>query len=536
MSSEGGISRGEGTGAGGGPSNVNESLHEIPEPSRHELLLLLRVEQEDGRPLPVGTYTERCVNLQIVHWTGIHPIRSTRINPLDTVVEFAAEVPIVAVAQQLHMIREWEEVPVTVSCIMGRREYIMDVCRQKSMLIEQRGEAEREIEKTKTETRHQKETLSQLVDRVNQQARLIGELQTQSLQGSMTRIPSDQPSHHHHEERYKTTKTPDLPIFSGELPTPKGEVEFDNWIFQIKSLQKTFTDDAIRNAVVANARGIAKTVVRAVGYDTELSLMISHLEDRFGLGETNDMLLLEFHQMSQGVHEKVQDFGSKLECKFKILQERFPGRYAAVQLKDRFFSGLQDKMRDSMRFLYMQEDCTFSKLLKAAMIAEAESKPRVTAKVKAANADTNTNDNNPELSSIQSQLDSMSKILKGRNLTKMRNRMLKVVPRRVTTPNLLKLNLKTSPRDLLCPQQALSLGVGLQSNATGVWAGATSCATAQTRNQFKVALNGKTCMGRWLRRVHPFPRRRGTPKTHSNFQGHGGWGVWSKYGSRATVP
>ena len=68
----------------------------------------------------------------------------------------------------------------------------------------------------------------------------------------------------------------------------------------------------------------------------------------------------------------------------------------------------------------MQEDCTFSKLLKATMIAEAESKPRVTAKVKAANADTNTNDNNSELSSIQSQLNSMSKILRGRNLTKMR--------------------------------------------------------------------------------------------------------------------
>ena len=45
------------------------------------------------------------------------------------------------------------------------------------------------------------------------------------------------------------------------------------------------------------------------------------------------------------------------------------------------------------------------------MIAEAESKPRVTAKVKAATADTNTNNNNQELSSIQSQLDSMSKIL-----------------------------------------------------------------------------------------------------------------------------
>ena len=89
-------------------------------------------------------------------------------------------------------------------------------------------------------------------------------------------------------------------------------------------------------------------VVRAVGYDAELPEMISRLEDRFGLGETNDNLLLEFQQMVQGPNEKVQDFGSKLECKFKILQKRFPSRYAAVQLKDRFFSGMHDKMCDSM--------------------------------------------------------------------------------------------------------------------------------------------------------------------------------------------
>ena len=117
------------------------------------------------------------------------------------------------------------------------------------------------------------------------------------------------------------TKAPDLPVFSGELPTPEGEAEFDKWIFQIKSLQQSYTDPAIRNAVVSNVRGIAKTVVRAVGNDIELSNMILHLENRFGLGETNDTLLLEFHQMVQGPNEKIQDFGSKLECKFKILQE-----------------------------------------------------------------------------------------------------------------------------------------------------------------------------------------------------------------------
>ena len=53
--------------------------------------------------------------------------------------------------------------------------------------------------------------------------------------------------------------------------------------------------------------------------------MISCLENCFGLGETNDTLLLEFHQMSQGPNEKIQNFGSKLECQFKILQEQFLG-------------------------------------------------------------------------------------------------------------------------------------------------------------------------------------------------------------------
>ena len=69
------------------------------------------------------------------------------------------------------------------------------------------------------------------------------------------------------EATYKMSKTPDLPNFSGEVPTPKGKAEFDNWMFQLKLLQKTYMDDAIRNAVVSYVRGIANTVVRAVGYD-----------------------------------------------------------------------------------------------------------------------------------------------------------------------------------------------------------------------------------------------------------------------------
>ena len=63
------------------------------------------------RPLPVGTYTERCVGIKVMQWTGITPERITHINSYDTIIEVAAEVSVLAVAQQLHNIWEWERFP-----------------------------------------------------------------------------------------------------------------------------------------------------------------------------------------------------------------------------------------------------------------------------------------------------------------------------------------------------------------------------------------------------------------------------------------
>ena len=66
--------------------------------------------------------------------------------------------------------------------------------------------------------------------------------------------------------RGKNTKNPDLPTFSGEIPTPKGEVEYDNFVFQLQMLRSSYTDDAIRNAIVASVRMHAKIAIRAIGY------------------------------------------------------------------------------------------------------------------------------------------------------------------------------------------------------------------------------------------------------------------------------
>ena len=101
--------------------------------------------------MPVGTHSEHCVNQQILQWTGATPECVIRVNPFDTVVEVAAEVLIVAVTQQLHLIRQWEEIPMNVSCMMGKKKYIMAVAHCSLEMIEQRGEAEKEIQCTRLE-------------------------------------------------------------------------------------------------------------------------------------------------------------------------------------------------------------------------------------------------------------------------------------------------------------------------------------------------------------------------------------------------
>ena len=309
---------------------------------RTELPILLRILQEDGRPLPIGSFTERSVARKVHNLTGITLERVTMVTPSDAILEFPTGCSVVHIAQALHVMKEWEDFPIYVSCLMGNRRYIMEVCQDRANYEAKKRELEMEAERLREEQSDQQEALTGLVDKVNEQARIIGELQQQQLEmqrgsdtripllqgggtgstGSVPRIPSDLHTpvgvFQYGGAPMKNSKNPSLPAFSGEIPTPKGEAEYDNYIFQLKLLRSSYTDDAIRNAMVATMRGHAKIAIRAIGYDSGLDAMLQQLENRFGLGESVDILQQEFHQMMQTQKEK-SEFGSKLEHKFRLL-------------------------------------------------------------------------------------------------------------------------------------------------------------------------------------------------------------------------
>ena len=149
--------------------------------------------------------------------------------------------------------------------------------------------------------------LTDLIYRVDEQSRVVNAVREH--QESIPRIASSivtlsvqaaNPS--------KNSKLPNLTIFSGDIPTPRGEVEYTQWIFQLRSFRESYTNEAIKNAIIANCRGRANVVVRAKGFNTDLNDLIERLDQQFGVGQAGDEILREFHQMIQGPKESVQDF------------------------------------------------------------------------------------------------------------------------------------------------------------------------------------------------------------------------------------
>ena len=302
---------------------------------------------------------------------------------------------------------------------MAKKAVIEDVARTRKEMVERLRHQEREARRAQEAAQQEHVLLTGILAWINEQSRQMDVLRER--QESIPRISSSivTPTLSAVGTK-KNSKPPSLPIFSGEQPTPCGEAEYQQWVFQVRSFRESYTDEAIKNAVIANCHGRANTVVRAKGFDADLGDIIERLDKQFGVGQAGDEILREFHQMIQGPKESVQDFGAKLECIFGTINERFPGWYAPVQLKARFFHGINDRLRDSMRYLYEQPNTTFEDLLLTAMRVEGESRTSSTAKAKAVaafEAGEGSSSPEPDLTDLTDHLVSLGQYLKSANFT-----------------------------------------------------------------------------------------------------------------------
>ena len=170
-------------------------------------------------------------------------------------------------------VTEWGGYDVRVTALMAKRAVVADVAQTRTEMVEQLRRQEAEARQAQEAAQQEHILLTGILARIDKQSRQMDILRER--QESIPRIGSNiitpTPST---VGTKKNSKPPSLPIFSGEQPTPRGEAEYQQWVFQVRSFRESYTNKAIKNAVIANCRGQANTVVRAKGFDADLGDII----------------------------------------------------------------------------------------------------------------------------------------------------------------------------------------------------------------------------------------------------------------------
>ena len=359
----------------------SETFHEIgtecSDVAPGKIALLLKIAQPGGHPLPVGVVTERSVMALLTDATNYEPLGVTIMNNIDVVAEFGKGVRVFEIAQLLHSIDTWNKYKVEIGTLMFSKKQIIDMVREREQVRQAAKKVSQQHQELIDEETKYRVDIKDLLDRFEEQVKCI-EL-THSKISSFTGPPSpgrvDTPSpeyDYNGSPRTRVFKQLTLPRFSGALPVPKGEGSYDQYMFQLKGFRATYMDDAIKSGMIGSITDDARDYLDFIGFDKELHVLISTLEERYGKDETTDKIQQEFYQLTQDRNEQVQQFAGRLEFRYKKLVASYPDRYNSNTLKERLFYGMTQHLRDSMRYLYKQPNTTYEELLASAKEAEAE--------------------------------------------------------------------------------------------------------------------------------------------------------------------
>ena len=151
-----------------------------------------------------------------------------------------------------------------------------------------------------------------------------------------------------------------------------------------------------------------------IGFRAELNNILDRIEERFRKGPTADRLQQEFYLLQLDKGKKIQYVASRLEQKYRNLEEKFPDRYNRKQLKYRIFYGLHQHLWDLMHFFYKQNSITYDNLLSATWEAQTERTENkvVPVRVKAASVDGKTREQSSNIMELGNKIESLTTVIK----------------------------------------------------------------------------------------------------------------------------
>ena len=189
------------------------------------------------------------------------------------------------------------------------------------------------------------------------------------------------------------TNVPKLSAFSGEAG--KGGVSFDQWSYELQTLRKCYSDLALREGIQHSLRGAAADVVRNMGPNVPLDLILKKLTIIYGNVKSFDLLMRDFYRADQGEDETIPSYATRIEGLLSQIRDKFPDQLPLQEeqrlLKDCLFHGSRKSIRDSLKYCFADTSIDYKQFLEECRKSEEEGKAGqgrapVHAKVRAAAA------------------------------------------------------------------------------------------------------------------------------------------------------
>ena len=107
--------------------------------------------------------------------------------------------------------------------------------------------------------------------------------------------------------------TPRINTFSGEAMPGKTEVSFKQWYHKVQCIKDHYPESVVWESIVDLLKGQRQIWPSICGPTTSVIEILQKLTVSFGTVALFDVLMQNFYKVTQGNHEKVPSFATRLE-------------------------------------------------------------------------------------------------------------------------------------------------------------------------------------------------------------------------------
>ena len=105
-------------------------------------VLLLRVTQSSGRPLPIGGFTGRAISQMLHEVAGVVPKEVIILSNQEVVMELEEEMSLMKRSRAIHGLFHWGGQSIVVDSVVVKKDSIAEIVREREIGCEKQKELE----------------------------------------------------------------------------------------------------------------------------------------------------------------------------------------------------------------------------------------------------------------------------------------------------------------------------------------------------------------------------------------------------------